>query len=144
MSLDLPPQKDFGFGPVVELKYIEQVFHVTRRTAMKYLRALRIKPFYIGKEVYFSLVTLKRILFVLSRPGANGFIFPGSKAKNNPRFINNNEYMTQVTDDILELAAKPEILAEMVASEGKDNSVIKKLISPKQGRPKKDDAHGDK
>jgi hypothetical protein len=137
-ELILPKKFDFGFGELVEIKYIENIFGVSRRTAMKYLRALRIKPFYIGDEVYFSLMTLKRILFVLSRPGAKGFIFPGSKAKYNPRFKKDDECMTVISDDILEEASDPKTLAEMSASSGRDSSIIKKLISPKQGRPKKD------
>ena len=138
-QLNIPDKKDFGFGDVVELSYLQQIFGITRRIASKYLKALRINPLYIGDKTYFSLPTFKRILFVLSQPGAKGFIFPGSKAKRNPRFINNDEYMTEVDDEILRKAADPKILAEMIAAEGRDNSILKKFITQPEGRPKQED-----
>ena len=135
-NLDFPKEYDFGGGALVELSYLQTVFGISRRTASLYLKALRIKPVYIDKQVLFSLPTLKRILFVLCRPGGPGFIFPGSKMKNNPRVIKNPEYLTEVTDRILEQAADPSILAEMAGAAGRDSGILKQFI-PKNpvGRP---------
>lgn len=138
MSDTKPPRMlDFGFGEMVELSYLQRVFGVSRRTASKYLKAFRIKPMYFGKEVFFSLPTLKRILFVLSKPDGLGFVAPGSTAKNNPRICQNPAYLFEVTNDILEKASDPRIAAEMMACEGRDSSIIKQFITKPIGRPMK-------
>lgn len=129
---------DFGFGDLTEVSYLEKVFEIPRRTAMKYLRAFKIQPVYVGKDVYFSLPTLKRILFVLTRPGGSGFVMPGSTAKNNPRICRNPEFLFEVPDDVLAEAAKPETLLEMAASEGRNIDAIKKLATRVVGRPRKE------
>jgi len=136
LPVDMPREYDFGAGSLVELSYLETVFGISRRTAALYLKALRIKPVYIGKQVLFSLSTLKRLLFVLNRPGGPGFIFPGSKMKNSPRVGKNPEYLTKVTDEILEQAADPAILAEMAGASGRDSGILKQFV-PKNpvGRP---------
>ncbi len=63
----LPKKLNFGAGDLVELNYLCTVFSIGRRTAAKYLTALHLDPMYIGKEVYFSLVTFRRIMYVLAR-----------------------------------------------------------------------------
>ena len=135
---DIPKTFNFGAGEVVELSFLEQMFGISRRTACKYLRALHIKPMYIGKKVFFSLPTFKRIMFVLSLPGAPGFIFPGSTAKNNVRLTKEAGYITEVTDEILLRAEAPQVLAEMNAAEGHDASVLKKFIKPQKNKPAED------
>ncbi len=128
VNLNLPKTYDFGFGEVVELSHLESIFGITRLVALKYLKALRIKPLYFKKEVFFCLSTFNRILFVLSRPGSPGFIFPASSAKSNVN-LRKKGFLTEVTDEILERAKSPQILAEMVAADGRDSSMIKKLIT---------------
>lgn len=129
MLLTLPKTYDFGFGEVVEVKYLETTFGISRRLALKYLKVLRIKPLYVNEGVFFCLATFKKIMYVLSRPGSPGFIFPGSNAKNNQVKRKSGEYITEVTDAILKAAASPRIMAEMVATEGRDPSMIKKLLT---------------
>jgi hypothetical protein len=138
MNLDIPDRKDFGFGDVVEIQYLQQVFGISRRTACKYLKALRIKPMYIGEKMFFSLVTFKRILFVLSLPGSPGFIFPGSSGRRNTRLLKDPNYMTEVTDEILQRASAPRVLAEMKAAEGRDGSILQKFVAKPVGRPPKE------
>ena len=128
MPLNLPKTFDFGFGEVVELSHLETTFEITRLVALKYLKALRIKPLYFKKEVFFCLSTFNRILFVLSRPGSPGFIFPASSAKTNAN-LRKKGFLTKVTDEILEQAKSPQILAEMSAATGRDTSMIKKLLT---------------
>ena len=128
----------FGFGDVVEVKYLESTFDISPRVALLYLKALRIKPLNIGDKTFFSLSTFKKIMYVLSKPGSSGFIFPGSRAKNNQAKRKSGKYITEVTDAILEEARSPRIMAEMIASEGRDVSVLKKLIiHPSAGEVKK-------
>ena len=132
---DVPKVLNLGFGEVVEVSYLEKVLGITRRTAMKYLRALHIKPFYFGGDTYFSLVTFKRILFVLSRPGAPGWIAPGSTARWNTRYRNNPDYITEVNEEILADAAKPETLAEMQLAEGRDPALVRKFVRTGKQKP---------
>ena len=129
MPLNLPKTYDLGFGEVVEVKYLETTFEISRRLALKYLTVLKIKPLYINNEVFFCLGTFKKLMYVLSRPGSPGFIFPGSAAKSNQVKRKSGKYITEVTDAILKEAASPQVMAEMVASEGRDSSMIKKLIT---------------
>ncbi len=125
----IPKIFDFGFGDVIEVKYLETTFSISRQLALRYLTVLRIKPMYIGKEVFFSLPTFKKIMYVLTKPGSPGFIFPGSLAKQNHVKRKSGKYITEVTDAILKEAASPQIMAEMIASEGRDVSMIKKLVT---------------
>ena len=126
--LNIPKTFDFGFGEVVELSHLETTFGITHSVALHYLKALRIKPLYFGNEIFFCLSTFNRILFVLSRPGGPGFIFPGSKAKGYGH-LRKKGYLSEVTNDILKQAKSPQILAEMLAADGRDSSMIKKLIT---------------
>lgn len=135
--ISIPERFDFGSGDLVELSYLQTIFGISRRTASKYLKALRIQPMYVGKKVLFSLPTFKRIMYILSRPGSPGFLFPGSSGKSNPRLLKDQNYISEVTSAILEAAEDPCILAEMSAAEGKDPSILKKLLTNSAGRPKK-------
>ncbi|KKN26577.1 hypothetical protein LCGC14_0873450 [marine sediment metagenome] len=135
----LPKKLNFGAGDLVEMRYLEKVFGIHRRTASKYLSVLHLEPLYIGKEVYFSLTTFKRIMYILTKPGQPGFLFPGSAGKASRKRKNKGDFITEVTDDILEQAAQPSVLAEMCAAEGRDISVLKKFITPAPGRPRKED-----
>ncbi len=136
--MDLPKTYDFGAGDLVEVSYLETTFNITHNIAMRYLRALRIQPMYIGKEVFFSLPTFKKIMYVLSKPGSPGFLFPGSPAKTNTALRNSGDFLIEITDDLLALAASPTIMAEMVASEGRDPSMIKKLVAHSNAISRKD------
>lgn len=127
-GLNLPKTFDFGFGEVVELKHLETTFGITRQVALMYLKALRIKPLYFKDETFFCLSTFNRIIFVLSRPGSPGFIFPASSAKSNAK-LRKRGFLVEVTDAILEQAASPQVLAEMSAATGRDTSMIKKLLT---------------
>jgi hypothetical protein len=133
----LPKKLNFGGGDLVELNYLCTVFNISRRTAAKYLAALKLKPMYVGKEVFFSLVTFKRIMYVLGLPGSPGFLFPGSAGKASRKRKDSDGYITEVTDEILKRAALPITLAEMQAAEGHDMSIIKKFITGPVGRPSK-------
>ncbi len=134
MNLNLPKVYNFGGNELVELSHLEKIFDISRRVAFKYLHALRIKPLYFGKEVFFSLTTFNRIMFVLSRPGSPGFLFPASKARANAA-LQKKGFLVQVTNDILDEAASPQVLAEMAAASGRDSSMIKKLLThpPQKG-----------
>jgi hypothetical protein len=133
---DLPRVFDLGFGEVVDIRYLQKLFGITRRSALKYLHVLQIEPFYIGKDAYFSLSTFKRILFVLSKPGAPGFVFPGSAMKNNPRIRKDGApQITRVTQEILDKAADPRTIAEMTTLSGRGTNLLSKLMPP-QSRAK--------
>jgi len=132
--MEIPKTYDFGGGELVELKHLEATFSISRLIALKYLKALRIQPMYIGNDVFFSLPTFNRIMFVLSRPGSPGFLFPASKAKQN-QSLRKKGYLVEVTDEILAEATSPRILAEMAAASGRDASMVKKLIThPSAGK----------
>lgn len=128
MKFDLPKVHDLGSGELAEISHLCQTFEISRRTAFLYLKALHINPMYIGKDVFFSLSTFNRVMYVLTAPGGPGFLFPGSSAKNNKN-IRDSGCLTEVTDEILARAMKPEILAEMAASAGKDPSLLRKFAS---------------
>lgn len=126
--MDLPKTFDFSGGELVELKHLESIFGITRRVALQYLKALRIQPMYIKKEVFFSLPTFNKIMYVLSKPGSPGFIFPASQAKQN-QHLREKGFLVMVTEAILKEAASPQIMAEMAASGGRDPSMVKKLLT---------------
>lgn len=128
MPLTLPKTFDFGFGELVELKHLESVFDISRRIALKYLKVLHIQPMYIKNDVFFSLPTFNRIMFVLSRPGSPGFLFPGSSGKTNAK-LREKGFLIEVTDEILEEAKSPRILAEMAAASGRNDAMVKKLLT---------------
>jgi len=128
MNLNLPKTFDFGFGEVVELSHLETTFEISRRIALLYLKALRIQPLYFKDKTFFCLSTFNRIMFVLSRPGSPGFLFPASTAKTNAH-LRKKGFLIEVSDEILEQAKSPQILAEMLAADGRDSSMIKKLIT---------------
>lgn len=141
--MNLPKTLNFGGGELVEISYLQDVFKISRRTAMDYLRALHIDPIYIGRDVYFSLPTLKRIFFVLSRPGSPGFVFPGSRQKNN-RLYKEGGFLAEVTPDIVEQAADPKILVEMAACEGRNPNAMSQIMKQPVGRPAKKKSNTDK
>ena len=126
--MNLPETFDFGSGDVVELKHLETTFGISRRVALKYLKVLHIQPLYINNDIFFSLPTFNRIMYVLSRPGSLGFLFPGSKAKTNKR-LRDKGFLIEVNDGILAEANSPRVLAEMAAASGRDASMIKKLLT---------------
>jgi len=127
--MELPKTFDFSGGELVELEHLEKTFDVSRRIALEYLKALRIQPMYIGRDIFFSLPTFNRVMFVLSRPGSPGFLFPGSMAKRNNHDLRTKGFLVKVTDEILKEAKSPRILAEMAAASGRDSSMIKKLLT---------------
>lgn len=133
--MNLPRKLDFGFGDLMELSYLVQVLGISRNAARRYLKALRIEPLYFGKEIFFSMVTLQRILFVLSKPGGKGFVGPGSAKKNSPRVAGKPGFLFEVTDEILQEAAKPEILSEMGACTGRQPDLLGKFVTKPVGRP---------
>lgn len=134
----MPKTFDFGFGEVVEISYLERIFDISHRSALKYLKVLRIKPFYVGKEVFFSLITFNRLLFVLSKPGADGFAFPGSKKKGQRRQGKTLDVPTEVSDEVLVQAGRPETLTEMAGASGNNPDILKKFITSPVGRPAKE------
>lgn len=129
---------DFNFGKLAEVSYLEQVLGISHRSALKYLKVLRIKPLYFGNNVFFSLTTFQRIMFVLSKPGAEGFAFPGSKKKGQRRQGKRLDVLTEVTDEILKQAADPKILAEMAGCSGENPEILKKFLTAPVGRPAKE------
>ena len=138
MDLNLPKTFDFGGTELVEIKHLETTFGISHRVALKYLHVLHIKPMYIGNGVFFSLQTFNRIMFVLSRPGSQGFLFPGSKGKKRDDLQKDSDYLTEVTEYILMEASTPQILAEMAAASGRDSSMIKKLIAADNAKSRKE------
>lgn len=127
--MDLPKTIQVGDTELVELSFLQNLFGISRVLARRYLSAFRIHPLYIGKETYFSMSTFNRILFVLSRPGAKGFVFPGSNGRKNDKLRQDENYLNEVTDEIIELAQSPQILAEMAVACGHNDSMLKKLIA---------------
>jgi len=140
-AVDIPKVFNMGAGEVVEVRYLEKLFGVTRRTAMKMLRNLRIEPLYIGNDAFFNLMAFKRIVFVLSRPGGPGFVFPGSRKKYDQRIYQPGaRQITLVTDEIMAEAADPKILKEMAMSDSPGNmrmiqSFLKKEKPPQGETP---------
>jgi hypothetical protein len=128
MNFDMPKIFDFNSGELVELNHLCDTFNIPRRTAFLYLKALHIKPVYFGSEVFFSLPSFNRIMYVLTKPGSPGFLFPGSKGKNT-KSLRDSGYLVEVTDEIIEQAMRPETLAEMAAAAGKDPSLLRKFAS---------------
>ncbi|HUS88303.1 MAG TPA: hypothetical protein VMW91_02860 [Desulfosporosinus sp.] len=126
--MNLPKTITFGENELIEISHLEATFGITRKVALRYLRALRIKPLYFSSGIYYSLPTFNRILFVLSRPGSPGFLFPGSKLKSKPH-LRKKGFLVEVTDEILEEAQSPRVLAEMAAASGRDVSMVKKLLT---------------
>lgn len=127
-NFDLPETKDFMGGEVVEISHLEKQFDIPRKTALKYLRVLKIKPLYFGTKVFYSLPTFNRIMYVLTRPGSKGFLFPASSGKNNMS-LRKQGFLTKVTEEILTEANSPRTLAAMLAASGRDVSMLKKLLS---------------
>ncbi len=141
MVFELPKLVDFGSGELVEVNHLCQTFDISRRTALLYLKALHIKPIYVGKEVVFSLPSFNRIMYVLTKPGSPGFLLPGSRGKNT-KSLRDSGYLVEVTDGIIEQAMRPEVLAEMAAAAGKDPSLLRKFASYRnkpEGRKKKNE-----
>ena len=139
-QLSMPKVLNLGAGEVVEVTYLERLFGITRRTAMKMLRNLRIEPLYIGSDVYFSLMAFKRIIFVLTRPGGPGFVFPGSKKKYDHRIYEEGApQITQITDELLAEAADPKILKEMAICDAPGNAnMLRAFFNPKQEKGQKE------
>jgi len=126
--ISLPEIKNFNGGELVEVSHLEKTFNISRKVALKYLRVLKIKPLYFGDKIFYSLPTFNKIMYVLTRPGSPGFLFPASKGKNNAT-LKKQGFLTEVTDEILAEANSPQVMAEMLAASGRDNSMVKKLIS---------------
>ena len=135
--MELPKTYDFGGAELVELKHLETTFGISRLVALKYLKALHIKPLYFKDEVFFCLSSFNRIMYVLSKPGSPGFLFPGSKAKQN-QHLRKKGYLVEVTSEIIEEAKSPRILAEMLAASGRNDSMIKKLVSAENATSRKE------
>ncbi len=135
-TFELPKTFDFSGGELVEVAHLQKQFDISYKTALKYLRVLKIKPLYFGTKVFYSLPTFNRIMYVLARPGSPGFLFPASQGKNNAG-LRKRGFLVEVTDEILLEAASPQVLAEMLAASGRDNSMIKKLISSSNVESKK-------
>ena len=131
----LPKTKDFCGGELVEVSHLQQSFNISRKVALKYLRVLRIKPLYFNDEIFYSLPTFNRIMYVLTRPGSPGFLFPASRGKNNAG-LRKRGYLIEVTDEILKEADSPQTSAAMLAASGRDNSMIKKLLSQENVKSK--------
>jgi len=129
MTIRIPDKLNFGGGDLVEVEYLEQVFTITRRAALKLLRAFHIRPMYVGKKAYFSLPTFQRIMFVLSLPGSPGFLFPGCAAKNDVRITKDENFITEITPELLIRASDPKILAEMAGCSGRDPGILKKFVT---------------
>jgi len=137
MELTIPKVLNFGGTELVDISHLEKTVNVSRRTALKYLRALKIKPLYIGKDVYYSLSTFNKIMFILSKPGSPGFLFPGSSAKTNKE-LRKRGFLIEVTEEILTQAASPQTMAELAASTGTDTSMVKKLLSHENASARKE------
>ena len=127
-NLNIPKTYNFGGNELVELSHLETTFRISRRLALKYLKVLRIQPLYFKDEVFFCLSSFNRIMYVLSKPGSPGFLFPGSKAKQNAK-LREKGFLIEVTDAILQEAASPRILAEIAAASGRNDAMVKKLLT---------------
>lgn len=137
-TLNLPETFNFGGTELIEIKHLENTFSITRRAALKYLKVLHIKPMYFGKKIFYSTSTFNRILYVLSKPGSPGFLFPGSDAKNRCDLRKSGDFLIEVTEDILKEASSSQVLAEISAASGRDSSMIKKLLAQSNAQSRKD------
>ena len=63
-SIEIPKVHNFGGTELVEIKHLETTFKISHRLALKYLRVLGIKPLYFGNNIYYSLSTFNKILFI--------------------------------------------------------------------------------
>lgn len=136
-TINLPEKLDFDGGELVEVSYLQKVFRISKRAALGYLRSMGIWPIYIGDRAFFNLMTFKRVLFVLTRPGAPGFLMPGSKGKANPNLLRDKKSLTEITPELLAQAKDPAILVEMAACSGRNPGVLSALNKNPVGRPSK-------
>jgi len=135
--MNLPKTHQFGSTELVEVEHLESTFNISHNLAMRYLAALRINPVYIGGEIYFSITAFNRIMYIITRPGAPGFLFPGSKGKQN-KSLKAKGYLTKVTDEMVMEASSPTVMAEMAATSGNDPSMIKKLLANENAKTRKE------
>lgn len=135
--MNLPKTHQFGSTELVEVTHLESTFNISRNLAMRYLKALKINPVYIGDDIFFSITAFNRLMYVITRPGAPGFLFPGSTGKQN-KSLKEKGYLTEVTDDMVKEASSPRIMAEMQASTGNDASMVKKLLANENAKTRKE------
>jgi hypothetical protein len=134
--MNIPDKFQFDSTELVEVSHLESTFNIDHKTALLYLKALRINPVYIGQKAFFSISALNRIMYVISRPGSPGFLFPCSKGKQNQR-LKEQGYLTEITDEMLEAASSPTVMAEMAAASGSDPSMVKKLLANENAKSRK-------
>ena len=111
---------NFGAGHLTNISVIEGIFECGRACAIRILAALRVPPSYIGKSVYFSWDSFRRILFVVTAPGNKPFVFPGSSMISKDRFTKNRfDYLTEVTDEMVDLAKSDDLLKALKDASGR-------------------------
>lgn len=121
-ELQLPRMLNFGAGQMAEISYLEDIFGISRKSARALLHRMHIEPIYVGKETYFSLPTFQKILYVLTKPGGKGFMFPGAAPRPN------DTRLKEVTDDIIAEAESPETLAAMTSVDQPDTLILRKML----------------
>lgn len=101
----------------MEVAVFEDWLKLSRATAYKLLRALRIPLLHIGDNSFFNLYTLDRVLFYLNRLSGPGFAAPGStfKAKNKHKDPNLGHPCLEITDADLAAMQDPVFVAEWLA-----------------------------
>ncbi len=107
-----------------ELKYICDLFGISRGTATLLCRALKVPLFYIKESALYNQSAFERILYVLTRYGGPGFAAPGSyfKAKGMYKTMSAKDVLTYVPEDLHDKAEDPLILVEMAATGGNKTS----------------------
>lgn len=103
---------------LIEVAQFEQWMGLTRVTAFKTLRSLRVPLTHIGKQSYFNLHTLDRVLFYFNRLSGEGFAAPGSTFKNKNKHKSKSLGCPriEVTDADIEKMSEPGFVAEWLAT----------------------------
>lgn len=138
-EMKIPKRYDFDGGDIVEVSYLETTFGIGHRTAISYLKALHIPLMHMPNGVFFNLVSFKRILHVLTRPGMPNFLWPGSRDRGDGSYEKRtrSRAIKEVTDEIVKQALDPKTLVEMAACSGRNPSALGQLVKNPVGRPRK-------
>jgi len=102
---------------LTEVKYLSTWLGLHRKTAFQLLRRLRVPLIYIGKDAYFNLHTLDRVLYYLNRLAGVGFAAPGSTFKNKKQYrkTNTEHPSFEITAKDIKAMSDPVFVAEWLA-----------------------------
>ena len=122
---------DLSLSSYKEIGYLCSTFKIKRVGAFRLLTVLKVPLLHLGKQSYFNAVAFECILFVLTKYGSSGFAAPGSTFKNHCKHVAAG-VPTEITDAILQEAASPRTLLEMLAAQTRDRVIVRELIRTTQ------------